>query len=410
MNNTLSATLAALAMCAACAGTAAQGTPDGLEAAPRVSTEGGLSVRSADGRKELVLEGLLQTVVTVTSGERQPGSNVALKRVRPELAGSLDSLRFRLEPNFTEHEVELEEAWLGFDTLGGDARVMLGRMKVPFNLEEVRSRRHIDFPRFSIINQFAPAEDHGLFLNAMSRSGRWEMGLAATNGTGGSDSTSSKDVAARLMWHPFTHAPSSPWHRLQIGLAGTLGTQDEIVGGGSIDNALGQPVLTFAEGVALDGTRSRLGWEGAWFHGPWFVQAEAIALSQEMSADDEPRAVSLTGAYLTVSRALTGEDKTFGGVRPDAPFDFLHGSGRGAWVLACRVSQLDMDGALAAFAEDGPGPGRVRTLSLGLNWIPNEHAVLRNALVFSDYDQALSLDGAEEGSELALLIEFQLHF
>ncbi|MDP6407766.1 MAG: porin [Planctomycetota bacterium] len=367
------------------------------------------ALRTADGRGELEIEGLVQTVVTVHGSRREPRSDAALKRMRPELAGRFDALRFRLEPKFTEHEVELEEAWLGFDTLGGNGRVMLGRMKVPFNLEEVRSRRHIDFPRFSILNQFAPAEDHGLFLNARSACGRWETGLSLTNGTGASDTDATKDLAGRWMWHPFAKRPGSPWHHLQLGVAATVGSQDTAVGGEAIENALGLPLMTFADGVVLDGTRRRLGWEAAWFRGPWFLQAEALALTQEMSAGGGASEASLGGVYVTVSRVLTGEDKSFAGVRPAAPFDFLDGSGRGAWVLACRVSQLDLDSELDSFAT-APGPGRVRTLSVGVNWIPNDHAVLRNALVFSDYENPLAIGGESEDGELAFMLEFQLHF
>ncbi|MDP6539299.1 MAG: porin [Planctomycetota bacterium] len=378
--------------------------------APATAPPEVFTLRSEDGRGELELEGLVQTVVRAHGAERGPRSDVALKRVRPELAGRFDALRFRLEPKFTEHEVELEEAWLGLDVLGGHGRLMLGRMKVPFNLEEVRSRRHIDFPHFSVLNQFAPAEDHGLFLNAMSRSGRWESGLSLTNGTGTSDTGSAKDLAGRLMWHPFAGEDSSPWRHLQVGLAATIGDQEGAVAGEAVENALGFPVLTFADGVALAGERRRVGLEAAWFQGPWFVQAEALDLTQRMSGDGGSGERALDGAYLTVSRVLTGEDKTFGGVRPAAPFDFRTGGGRGAWVLACRASQVDLGPEWDDLSVSGAGPGQVRTLSLGLNWIPNDHAVVRHALVFSDYDRPVSIGDDAETSEVSLVIEFQLHF
>jgi phosphate-selective porin OprO/OprP len=373
--------------------------------------DGGFFLRSPDGRNELVIEGLLQTVLVVRDGGREPDSSVELKRIRPEFGGRVDEVvRFKLEPKFQEDEVELEEAWLGFDCLGGDALAMFGRMKAPFGLEEVRSRRHIDFPRFSILNQFSPAERHGAFLNGKAAGGRLEYGLAAYDGTGASEGNTGKEVAARVMVHPFLGDSESPWRNLQLGVGATVGRQDADVGGGAVENALGLPVVVFAQGVALDGRRRRVGPEAAWFHGPWFVQAEALAMAQEMSLAGAEQDVAFSGAYLTVARVLTGEDKTFAGVVPREPYDLSAGAGTGAWVLALRLSELRVDGDAAGFAAPGAFTDRIRSASLGLNWIPNRHLILRNALVYSAYEDDVALDTGSADSELGLLVELQLHF
>lgn len=363
---------------------------------------------SADGRGELELEGLFQVVLGVFDGDREPSSDAELKRMRPELAGGFEGLRFRLEPKLTEDDVELEEAWVGVDLAGGDARLMLGRMKAPFNLEEVRSRRHIDFPAFSIVNQLAPAEDHGVFVNGRAAGGLLEYGVAAYNGTGESDTNSSKDVAGRLMVHPFAGREDSVWRNLQVGIAGTYGDQEEGVGGGTIDNEANLPVVTFAPDAALDGERVRAGFEGAWFHGPWMAQAEWVAVRQDMAAGGAEDDVTFEGGYLTLSRVLTGEDKSFAGVRPDAPFDFVTGSGRGAWIVAVRYSELDLDDELAGpLTAPGAFTDRIRSGSLGLNWVPNEHAIVRHTLIWSDYDDPIDPVGSDE---VAFVVELQLHF
>ncbi len=380
---------------------------------PTLGYEDGFFVRSADGRNELVVEGLFQTVAGVFDGDRAVSSDFDLKRMRPELAGRVaETLRFKLEPNFAEDGVELEEAWVGLELSGGDALLMFGRMKSPFNLEEVRSRRHIDFPRFSILNQLAPAEDHGVFVNGRSPSGFWEYGFAAYNGTGTSDTNSSKDVAARLMGHPFVGRKDSCLRNLQIGIAGTWGRQDEDVGGDAIDNSLGLPVIRFGPGLRLDGTRWRGGLELAWFRGPWFLQSELIAMEQEMSSTTAEDDIFLRGAYVNLSRVLTGEAKTFKGVVPERPFDFNAWSGRGAWVLAARVSELRADDDLmkAGFAVPGAFTDRIHSASLGLNWIPNEHAIVRNSIVYSIYDDDVLLDEGNDDRELGALIELQFHF
>jgi phosphate-selective porin OprO/OprP len=387
--------------------------PDQPPQAASSGYDGGFFLRSEDGANELLVEGLLQTVAGVYDGDRDPSADIELKRMRPELSGKLaDALRFRIEPKFTEDEVELEEAWAGTDVWGGEALLMIGRMKAPFNLEEVRSRRHIDFPLFSVINQFAPAEDHGFFLNGQTPSGVWEYGFALYNGTGESDTTSSKDVAARVMVHPFAEEADSAWRDLGLGLAATIGNQDEDVAGDSIENGIGLDMTTYAPGATLDGRRWRAGLEAVWFHGPWMLQGELLTMSQEMSSPADEADVAFRGGYVTVSHVLTGESKSFKGVVPDEPYDFKTGRGRGAWVAAVRLSSLSLDDDLddAGLVEPGTFTDRNRNVSLALNWIANQHAIVRTALIHSRYDDAIDLGDGSDDKETALLVEFQLHF
>jgi phosphate-selective porin len=272
---------AVLALAAWCAAVPAQ-EPAPVPGSPAPWTagyDGAFFLRSPDQRTELTLGGLFQVGGNFFQPGRGRTSEFDLRRMRPELGGDIHGFRFVLEPKFTEDEVELEEAWVGVDLDGGAHRLMLGRMKAPFGLEEVRSRRHIHFPRFSILNRFSPAEDHGAFVNG--RFGAWEYGTAVYNGTGGADTQSSSDVAARLMLHPCGGADSC-WRNLGLGIAGTWGRQDADVSGDPIGNETGQDLMVFAPGARLHGDRARLGLELQWFHGPVMVQAELLGLRQRM--------------------------------------------------------------------------------------------------------------------------------
>ena len=371
----------------------------------------GFRLESADGSR-LELGALVQVLGRWSDDARDPTAQLDLKRVRPEISGELaGSLAFNLEPNFSEDEVELEEAWVGPRIFGGHATLHLGRMKAPFNLEEVRSRRHIDFPFFSIVNQLAPAEDNGIFLYGKSADGRHEYGFALYNGTGAADTNPSKDVAARWMLHPFADAETSRLAHLQFGLAGTLGSQDEAVGLDALKNETRLDIVPFADDARLDGTRERLGLELAWFDGPWFLQGEYLGMRQEMSSGAGDERVLIHGGYLTLARVLTGESKSFGGVSPAAPHDFATGTGRGAWTLAVRYSVLNLDDDLeAALVETGSFTDQVHTGSLGLNWTPNAHALVRTAVVGSFYEGDIRLDTGSGDREAALLLEFQLHY
>jgi phosphate-selective porin len=120
--------------------------------------------------------------------------------------------------------------------------------------------------------------------------------------------------------------------------------------------------------------------------------------------------VAFSGAYLTVAYVLTGEDKTFAGVVPREPYDLATGAGTGAWVLALRLSELRVDDDAAGLAAPGAFTDRIRSASLGLNWIPNRHVVVRNALVYSAYADEVAVDTGSADRELGFLVELQLHF
>jgi phosphate-selective porin OprO/OprP len=383
---------------------------------PGVPAGDGFRLASADGRSELALGALVQVLARVSDDARDPEADFALKRVRPELSGRVaGGFTFNFEPKFSsdgdETEVELEEAWIGPALLGGRAQVHVGRMKAPFNLEEVRSRRHIDFPFFSIVNQLAPAEDLGLFWNGTSAGGGFEYGLALYNGTGGADTNASKDVALRGMVHPFAGRTASTLEHLQLGLAATFGVQEESLDGKTIDNETQLPVVRYDADARLSGSRERVGLELAWFRGPWFLQSEYLGVAEELAGDAGAEDVTLHGGYITLAHVLTGESKSFRGVVPAEPFDFATGAGRGAWVLAARYSLLNLDEALAAdLVVPGSFTDQIQTGSVALNWIPNEHAILRTAVVGSFYEGDVQLDTGSGDREAALLVELQLHF
>ncbi|MFT6041574.1 MAG: phosphate-selective porin [Gammaproteobacteria bacterium] len=348
----------------------------------------------------LVVEGLFEVGAYLNEGtegkSRDPESDTYVKRMRPEFAGRFDGgWRFRFEPKFDESGVELEEAWVGREILDGDAVLRFGRMKAPFGLEEIRSRRHIHFPRFSILNQFSPAEDHGVFVTG--ESGRFEYGYAVYNGTGGAEEDSGKDVALHGMWHSAAGGESA-W---QVGAAATYGRQDREVGGDGISNAGGREVLQYATDTRLNGDRLRFGLEGAWFQGPLMVQGELLSVTQEMSnvgGED----VTISGFYVDVARSLTGEDLDFGGI--EDPTD--------SWLAALRVSRLSLSDEFegTGLLMGGTFTDRIDSVSAGVNWVPNAHMILRSAWTHSWYGETVAVGGEGVDDEGLLTIELQLHF
>jgi phosphate-selective porin OprO/OprP len=393
----------------------------GLAAAARAQEpagagyDDGFYVRDAAGANELVFKGFLQLDGRVFDPDRDPASELALGRMRPELEGRLAGwMRFRIEPNFEPSGVSLAEAWLGAEWDEGRSLLALGRPKQPFGLEEMRPRRFADFPRFSLLNQLSPKEDQGLVLTRRSAKGcvTWSLGLG--NGGGGAETDDGKDLAARIAVAPAADRPSSAWRNLHLGGAVTWGEEERDAGGTELVNEAGSTVVELADGAALDGERWRAGLELAWHGGPWQFQAEALRVEQEMSLAGARETIVFDGAYAQLAWCLTGEDKTPRGVVPARAFDPRSGaeSGPGAWVLAARWSRLAIGDELAdaGLALPGRATSGIDGASLGVDWIPNRHAILRAALVASAYDEAIDLGQGSDDRELAVLLQVQAHY
>jgi phosphate-selective porin OprO/OprP len=402
-----------VSLLAAGAQNAGEPTQPQAAASPAFGYDDGFFLRTPDREYELKISGRAQFDADFNGQQRIPESDFLVRRLRLEFEGRFPGGgRFRFEPNFLPEGTEIEEGWLGFDVMGGDARLMFGRMKAPFGLEERNPQGNVDFPRFSILHQFSPQEDHGIFFYGRTPAKTLDYDLALINGTGASDTNGSKDVAARLVAWPGAGDQGSALQHLQFGIAATYGDQQQSVGEEGIDNEAKLPVIRYDDALELDGERARIGLEAAWFHGPWFAQAEWAHIEQRMSLATDSRDIGFEGAYFTLSHVLTGEAKSFGRTLPDVPFDLERGTGRGAWIAAARYSDLSCDGELesAGFVEPGTFTHHIRTLSLGLDWVPNEFVIARSAWLHSWYSESVALDDGSSDSEDAVVLELQLSF
>jgi len=351
--------------------------------------DGGFYIRNKDAK--VVLEGLLQVEATAFEKGGPHESEFDLRRMRLEFSGEFfESWRFHVEPKFTAVDVELEEAWLGIKA--GEVLVMIGRMKEPFSLEEMSSRRHMDMLNFSILNQFVPAEDHG--ITVFGSRGILQYQLGFYNGTGGDDTTSDKDGALRLVIHP--------GGGIQVGGAATFGRQESDISNGELTTEARAPWAEFLPGTELDGQRVRLGGEAAWLNGPFAFTAEVIRVREEINDST----VQVTGGYVQSSAVLTGEEKSWNGVKPAKPF--LKDPDVGAWQLVVRWSRLALDDDIAPFLTNFPK--RIDSSTIGVTWYANDFAKVKVNYLRTAYERGIVLGGRRQENEDALLFQFQLMF
>jgi phosphate-selective porin len=351
--------------------------------------EEGFFIRGKDAK--LTEEGLLQMNASVFERDGPHPSEFVLRRMRLEFSGEFfERWLFHLEPNFGAHEFEFEEAWLGFQA--GDHRFMFGRMKEPFELEEMSSTRRIDPLERSILNQLVPQEDHGITVNG--RFDLLEYGVGFYNGTGSEDTTSDKDAALRLVLHPCGC--------LQFGGAATVGRQKTDVSAEELRTEARVPWAEFVAGTEITGQRVRLGAEVAYLEGPVAVTAELLRIREALNGET----VRLTGGYVMASVVLTGEEKTRHGVKPARPF--LKEPDLGAWQVVARWSRLLLDDEMAPFLTNFPG--RIDSITLGVNWYANEFVVAKVDYSRTMYDEPITIQGNTHRNEDAVLFQLQVMF
>jgi phosphate-selective porin len=372
-----------------------------------------LFLQSADGRNRIELGGLIQVNATAFGrGSHGRDADVFLRRFRLELSGRVDDQwLFNFEPKFTEHEVDLEEAWIGAELERG-LLAMAGRMKEPFSVEEARSQKHLAYVNFSILNQFVPAEGHGLTLAGAARDGAWEWGAALYQG--GEEGLNDGDEAAvRAVTRPFSGS-GSIWRGLQLGAAATVGRSDGDLASVELKNEARVPFATLAPASASDGERVRLGVEAAWWGGPVELTAEAARIVQQVEGSIDSERAALQAWYVGAAWVVTGEERTIKALRPARPVQLRggEGGGGGALELAGRVSCLHFgDGFVeSGVLPAGSDPRRVTSLDVGLNWYLTWNARVKLHGLLTRYAEPIAIGGHATRDEKALLMQLQLHF
>jgi len=373
-----------------------QAHPDGAPAAPPDSSDDptqqgsavrvvsdagpdGFRLRSEDGDFTLRFSGLLQADARVFAGGADGVDRFVLRRVRPITGATLfGTFDVRFMPEFGGGGAGVQDAYLN-TRLAPSLQVQVGKFKVPVGLELLQSSTNLTFiPRASPAAA-VPGRDIGLMLHGTVLGERLDYQVGVFNGTpdGQSrdgDDTDGKDVAGRLFLRPL---PSPDTPTVGLGIGGAVGHEAGTVGAPDLptySTRLGRsPFFRYDSRVVSDGTRWRLAPQAYVFDGPMGVLAEFVATQQEVDSDNllpveneasfTHQAWNVTGSYL-----LTGEDATFGRVRPDAPFN---GEDQwGAVELAARVHGTNVDDDVFSQQFAAPAENASSTVSwgLGVNW------------------------------------------
>lgn len=163
------------------------------------------------------------------------------------------------------------------------------------------------------------------------------------------------------------------------------------------------------------------GVEAAATYGSFIAQGEYYWFNVDRTANTGlppvgASSLKFDGGYAQVGYVLTGESHaynsstaSYGGIKPANPFS-LAGGGTGAWEIAARVSQMNLNDQLATAA--GIAGGRQTIYTAALNWYVNGNVRFMLDYLHGDISkQASSVSTADVGSRFnAVAMRTQVAF
>lgn len=396
------------------------------------ASEKGFALASKDNAFVLKLRGLVQADAREyvdDSAVPSASDTFLLRRVRPILEGTVFGIHdFRFTPDFAGGKTVIQDAYVE-SRFHPAAKLKVGKFKVPIGLERLQSASDIRFVERALPTNLVPNRDLGVQLAGDIAGGKLNYAVGVFNGVldGGSsenfsdsDNNGNKDVVARVWAQPFGNADSLALRGLGLGIGATYGDERGSATASLLPGYRTPAQNTFYSyraGTFADGRRVRWSPQFSWYYGSWGVLGEYVRVSQDVARSTpvgfRRDTLDQDAWQLALNWVVTGEEATYGQLKPSAPFNAATG-GWGAWELVARVSELDVDdkafaNGATSFADPNAAASNARAWAVGVNWYVN-----RNVKIALDYEQTAFDGGASQGrdrdDEQVLFSRFQLAF
>ncbi|MCU0771502.1 MAG: OprO/OprP family phosphate-selective porin [Verrucomicrobia bacterium] len=403
------------------------------KSAPSVSLgANGFSVRSADSNFVFKVRGYIQGDGRFYADEEAANDTFLIRRARPIFEGTVyEKFDFRLMLDFASginssavNNGILQDAYLNARFLP-EFQVQIGKFKEPVGLERLQSGANLLFIERGYPTQLVPNRDVGVQLQGDLLAGllRYEAGVfngVADGGSGDVDaSDDEKDLAGRLFARPFKNSDTDALRELGLGVAGTWGKQDGSGMLGKYKSPGQQQFFSYRSGagtaaapnVVADGDHWRISPQFYYYLGSFGLFGEYVISDQSVRRDAGTSSsawVENTAWQVSASYVLTGEENSWKGFTPKRAFNPAEG-GWGAWEIAARVGQLEVDdAAFPLFADPATSASAASSWGVGLNWYLNKSVKFNFDYEQTDFDGGTS--GLLEEGEHVFLTRAQISF
>lgn len=410
--------------------------------------DNGFKISSADKKHQLRIRGAVQADghYFVEDDLHKNTDSFDLKQARVWLEGYVfKNIFYKIMPDFAASGNILPDAYIDY-AYDPAVSVLVGKFKPSISLERLQGDSdgtflERAFPTYLASNRDVGIQLHGAFAKPgytaetvpgpIDAKNFFIYQLAVHNGSGddGSPNNSAADVndnkefVGRVFMHPFQH--TNEWlEGFGVGVAGTtddpnkeaLKNQATPIGRTTYLNYTN--TFKNSKGAAYsaptsDGERHRIYPQAYWYAGPFGMMAEYVLSSQHLSGTNKKgqrvnvqqnnKAWQVLGSYV-----LTGEDNSFGAVKPIRNFSPLDGQW-GALQFAARWTEMAIDSSTFQLIDPNSAPNHATAWALGFNWYLNPYALIR-----ADYEQVSFQGGAAKGAnrptEQVFGTRFQLAF
>ena len=362
------------------------------KSAPIVTaSDKGFGIKSADGDFEYRLRGVAQLDFRRFEGNSAAGTvydGFLFRRIRPTFEGTVfKNYGFRFTPEFAQsgdgsdtsgikqNQTSVVDAY--FDIKHNpEASVRLGKFKPFVGLERLQGAADTKFiERSYVSNNILPNRDLGVSLYGVVADKKVNYALGIFNGVkdGGEnftnqDDNNAKDLTARIFTTPFA-GTDSKLAGLGVGIAGTWSS--------ATNNALpayktpGQAYnfFSYATATSANGSRNRLAPQAYYYNVPLGILAEYASVDQAVKRGTTTDNLKNSAWHISTSWLLTGEDASYGGVKPLTPYKPGPDGGWGALELLARYQENNLDDKASTFADTAKGYATsAKTWGVGLNW------------------------------------------
>lgn len=399
----------------------------------------GFKISSSDKKHQVRVRGAAQADARffVEDNGFRGTDKFEVKQARIWLEGYFfKDLYFKIMPDFAAGSNILPDAYLDY-AYHPSASLLVGKFKPSISLERLQGDSDGTFLERAFPTYLASNRDVGIQLHGgFSKPGykaetvagpidtkntfNYQIGVMNGSGDDGSpnnnspDTDDNKEVVGRLFAHPFHHTGYTWLEGLGLGVAGSAGNPNR-----QALRAQATPIgrttyLDYARtnaGFAAptsDGSTYRIYPQAYWYSGPFGAIGEYVVSSQHLVSGRTDVKQDNKAWQILASYVVTGEDNSFGGIKPIQNFDPLKGKW-GALQLAARYSELDVDDDTFRIIDPNQSASRAKAWTIGANWYLNS-----NALIRANYENVSFDGGAARGrdmqNEQIFATRFQLAF
>jgi phosphate-selective porin OprO/OprP len=359
-----------------CLSNAADAQPPASEA----GFQDGFFVQSANGDHRLVFGAIAQVDGRFALDDPKPIINTfTVRKLRPTLSGRIARyFDFKLMPDFGNGTAVVQDAY--FDIrFSPKFRIRAGKDKTPVGYELLIGDPFLLFPERALASSLVPNRDIGFAIQG-DLSPKLFYAAGVFNGVPDGSSTttevdtnSSKDLAGRIVVHPFrsTAVPERPLNGFGVQVGVSNGSQVGPVS--TFRTSVGQTYFSYATGVTAEGPRTRVTPAVFYYYKAFGAFGEFMQSTQELARAGATTEITNTAWEITGSIVLTGETGADRGVRPRNNFD-PQNDRWGALQLVARYSEIEFDEAVfAADLAAAGASGGATQFTVGANWYPNPY-------------------------------------